>query len=515
MTAEYLSASTCAASFGQQVSHQPAPCGRVSLRRMLLRLGCAWLCGLTFCLVARAQTVDAQLRVVSLAPPRVSVEGRRDNAATAWSFRTTYAGLLGLGARVEQLALTDSDGMPVNVRQLAPGEYEATRPAVGFRYEVKLDPPATDADAAHVSWLTPERGVLMPGDLLPLPVKAAHIRLALPANWESVALERTDADGSYRLTQPEAGVILIGPGLRRQTGRAGPLAFMLATAGDWAFTDEEAARLVKEVLMEHERATESVPRAEALVVLSTFPRPVATHVWSAETRGGTVLMLLGRAPSKYAALAQLSLPLTHELFHLWVPNGLPLAGEYDWFYEGFTLYRSVCAGVRLGSLSFQSYLDNLALAYDRTRQAREAANVSLLEASRRRWSDPAAVIYHKGALAAYLYDLNVRRQTGGKRSLEDVYRALFKQRQANAERDGSVVLLELLNSTAGGPALAERYVKSADSFDLAAELAPFGLQVTPEGARTRITVASQLSRQQRDLLRQIGYNTTSRAGHKR
>ncbi|HEX8071731.1 MAG TPA: hypothetical protein VF546_17405 [Pyrinomonadaceae bacterium] len=477
-----------------------------------LLFACAWLC----CLGSvRAQTVDVQMRVVSLAPPRVSVEGRRDKATTAWSFRNAYAGLLGLGARVEQFALTDEQGASVAVRRLAPGEYEAARAAVGFRYEVKLDPPAPDADAAHVSWLTPERGILMPGDLLPLPVGGAKIKLALPDGWESLALEAKGADGVYQSAQAETSVLLIGPDWRRQTARAGALSFALVAAGDWAFTDEDAARLVRDVLTEHERATGAVPRADALVVLAPFPRPVPAHVWSAEARGGTVLMLTGRTPAKTAALAQLSLPLTHELFHLWVPNALALAGAYDWFFEGFTLQRSASAGVRTGSLTFQTYLDNLALAYDRTRQAREAAHVSLLDAARRRWSDPAAVVYHKGALAAYLYDLNVRYRTGGQRSLDDVYRALFKQRQANAGRDGSAVVLELLTSVAGDPTLAERYVKSADELDLAAELAPFGLQVATEGARTRVTVAAQLSRQQRDLLRQMGYNATGRAGHQR
>src|SRR5436305_194832 len=112
------------------------------------------ICLLAFVGAASAQTLEARLRVVSLAPPRMSVEGTSDKATTAWSFRTTYAGLLGLGARFEQLTLTDAQGASVPLRQLAPGEYEAVRPAQTFHYEVKLDPTASDEAAAHVSWLT-------------------------------------------------------------------------------------------------------------------------------------------------------------------------------------------------------------------------------------------------------------------------------------------------------------------------------------------------------------------------
>ncbi len=76
------------------------------------------------------------------------------------------------------------------------------------------------------------------------------------------------------------------------------------------------------------------------------------------------MLLSGQSPSKVAALAGLGVPLTHELFHLWVPNGLKLNGDYDWFYEGFTLYQSMRAGMRLQSLGFQDYLNALSRAFD-------------------------------------------------------------------------------------------------------------------------------------------------------
>lgn len=472
--------------------------------RVIIGLIMSCLCA---CVAAHAQDMTAHLRVISLAPPRISVEGKRDKPATVWSFRTTYAGQLGLGARFESLTLADAQGVPVTVRQLAPGEYEAARPASSFRYDVKLDPPTADADAAHVSWLTQERGILMPGDLLPLPAANVKLRLTLPADWASIALDEHGADGLYELAQAESCVFLVGPALRREQGRAGALAFTLASVGEWAFTEQDAAHLAQEILQEHERATASVPRRHALVIVAPFPRPVAAHVWSAETRGGTVLLLSGRAPAKTAALAQLSLPLVHELFHLWVPNGLALNGDYDWFFEGFTLYQATRAGVRLGYLSFQNYMDTLALAFDQTRNTRDAVSLSLLEAARRRWSDPTAAVYRRGMLAAYLYDLTVRRQTGGKRSLDDVYRMLFQpRRMSHTERDGNAVVLETLDAVAGGPELTERYIKHASPLDLAADIQAAGLQVVFEGTRTRISVAPQLSRAQRDLLKQIGYN---------
>jgi predicted metalloprotease with PDZ domain len=354
----------------------------------------------------------------------------------------------------------------------------------------------------------------MPGDLLPLPLAGAKLRLTLPPGWQSIASDEQGAEGSYELAQADASVILIAPALRARTARAGALSYKLATLGEWAFTDEDLARVVAQLLEEYAHVTGSVPRHSALVIVAPFAHAVAFNVWSAETRGSTVLLLTGRAPSKNAALAQLGAPLAHELFHLWVPNSLSLKGDYDWFFEGFTLYEAACMGVRLGQLNFQNYLDNLALAYDRTRNERATASLSLLDAAKRRWSDQSSAVYYRGMLAAYLYDLQVRLQTGGKRSLEDVYRALFQRANAVAAgRDANSVVLEIMNSVAGSQALTSSLIEQTGPIDLAAAVAPFGLQVTAEGARTRVSVAPQLSRGQRALLKQIGYNDS--AGHER
>ncbi|MFN2596610.1 MAG: hypothetical protein ABR563_05405, partial [Pyrinomonadaceae bacterium] len=144
---------------------------------------------------AGAQTTEARVTVVSLAPPRVRVEGVRGAATRAWSFRNAVGGMLGLAGRVEKLLLADAQGGAVASRQLAPGEYESEREAVKFSYEIRLDPPTAANDAAHVSWLADARGALMPGDLLPLPLARARLTFKLPEGWKIAAPEKGDAKG--------------------------------------------------------------------------------------------------------------------------------------------------------------------------------------------------------------------------------------------------------------------------------------------------------------------------------
>ena len=64
------------------------------------------------------------------------------------------------------------------------------------------------------------------------------------------------------------------------------------------------------------------------------------------------MLLMGTGGSRKQRLNRLGILLSHELFHLWVPNSLSLDGDYDWFFEGFTLYLALLTDVRLGLISF-------------------------------------------------------------------------------------------------------------------------------------------------------------------
>ncbi|HEV2799336.1 MAG TPA: hypothetical protein VGW12_02505 [Pyrinomonadaceae bacterium] len=455
----------------------------------------------------RTEFLSARISVVSVTPPRVRVEAERAQGSKSWSFRSAYAGLNNLGERIENLSLTDARGVEVVARKLAPGEYAAEREATKISYELKLDAPRNTNDAAHASWLTAVRGVLMPGDLLPLPATRAKLILTLPPDWKVATLETRNGEGQFEIEDAESSVFFVGSDLRLTQANAGGLKFTYATAGEWAFADQDVAAVVRDIVERHARTTGSIPRRSALVVLAPFPQTADASRWSAETRGGTVFFLSGRANSKAAGLARLSVPLAHEIFHLWIPNALNLSGDYAWFYEGFTVYQSTRVSVELGYLTFQDYLDSLARAYDNYLAQREQDRLSLVEASARRWSDGGSLVYHKGMLVAALYDLNVKWNSRGKHGLEDVYRTLFRQRRTGADRpDGNATVIAALNSVAGGSDLSKRYVESTGALDLTEALNTFGLKLERFGARTRIRVVDAPTRAQRDLLRGMGYN---------
>jgi hypothetical protein len=477
------------------------------------------------CAAQQDQSLKVSISVLSLSPARLKIEGTRPSPARNWSFLNAYAGVAGLGERIKNLRLADTSGANVSVRRLGPGEYESAGAATQFSYEVKLETPVNPGDAAHVSWLAKDYGFFALGDLLPRQEEAgaAHapgtmVRFSLPAGWSVAANETQNADGQFVLTETERAAFLAGPGLRERRERVGSMELTFVSTGEWAFADEEAASMAASVLKDYTERLGGVPRARGMLMLLPFPAQTGADRWSAETRGGTVTLLSGKSPSRNAALAQLSIPLTHELFHLWVPNGLALDGNYDWFYEGFTNYQAMRAGMRLNFLTFQDYLNALGRAFDAYLSEVDRDKYSLPDASQRRWTGATALVYHKGLLIAFLYDLQLRSQTGGKHSLDDVYKELFQRYRGTERRaDGNAAVINALSAQEKMRDFVHHHIETASAVDLAQALAPFGLRVERQaGFRTHVYVADSLSRSQRDLLRKFGYNDEQqRAGRHR
>jgi len=69
----------------------------------------------------------------------------------------------------------------------------------------------------------------------------------------------------------------------------------------------------------------------------------------------------------------------------------------------------------------------------------------------------------------------------------------------------------VLSEEIGSNEFVHSFVQNPVSLNLANELVPFGLIVDSRGVRTQISVAEKLSKAQRDLLRELGYNAATHA----
>lgn len=468
---------------------------------------------------ARQIRVKIQPPVDSPGTATIEVVGK---PVRSWSFRNDYAGVSELARRVTSLSAFDAAGAEVQIRKLAPGQFETSAPATRFIYYVNLSPPERASDAARASWLVSTRGILLMADLLPIEAAATGdkgqldekttVRFEMPPDWSVHSSEVQNRSGEFELADTDRAVFAIGRFLRTSEINAGGMKLDLLVDGKWAFADLDVAEMAGNILKAHREVFGAIPDGRASLVLLPFPKSVAPTQWSAETRGSTVTLLMGELPSKVGALAQLSAPLTHELFHLWIPNALALEGDYDWFYEGFTVYQASQTGVKLGLLTFAEFLNSIARAYD---SSKNQTDQSLVDASQRRFTGGLTSVYSKAQVIAFIYDLRLRNLSRNRRSLSDVYRKLMLAAKSDIARgkltDGNQVVTKALSEEIGSDDFERQFIRNPVSISFASELAPFGLKVDIVGLRTQISVSEKLSKQQRDLLRELGYNTATHA----
>lgn len=138
---------------------------------------------------------------------------------------------------------------------------------------------------------------------------------------------------------------------------------------------------------------------------------------------------------------------SHEYFHTWnvkrikpsvfIPYDLARENYTKdlWFFEGFTSYYDDLALVRCGLIDELSYLELLAETIGRVTAGSGRLKQSVAESSFDAWikyyrqdeNSPNAITsyYQKGALVGFALDANIRIQSGGLFSLDDVMRALW------------------------------------------------------------------------------------------
>ncbi|HKQ24557.1 MAG TPA: M61 family metallopeptidase [Burkholderiales bacterium] len=158
---------------------------------------------------------------------------------------------------------------------------------------------------------------------------------------------------------------------------------------------------------------------------------------------------------------------SHEYFHTWnVKRIKPAAfAPYDldienyttllWAFEGITSYYDDVFLVRSGLISRDAYLESVAKSITSVLRGSGRKKQTVAESSFDAWikyyrqdeNAPNAVVsyYVKGGLVALCLDLLVREQTGGRKSLDHVMRALWKRhglKGIGVEEDGIERLAE-------------------------------------------------------------------------
>lgn len=468
---------------------------------------------LLFAGLAAAQDFEATIKVSSSG---ASVTGKLlKQCGENWSFLKSVANAEKLGARVSDFELLDENNRAVSSKKLIEGEFLAEEKACGFQYQINLESLANVATTrAHVSWLEGEQGILMTGDLLPqFSIEnqpfAGQIEFELPPDWKIISSEKNIGKNVFDVRDVNAGVFAVGKDWR-ETSSAN---LNLAISGEWQFEDAEAAQMANDIYEEYKKLFGENPRKKTQIFLAPLPKDARFGRWEAETRGANLTILSAGKPFKSQSIQLLHEQLRHELFHLWIPNNLNLDGNYDWFYEGFTVYQALRTGVATNQIRFEDFLATLAEA--RHSDNFQTSRTSLIESSKNRWNGTHSQIYARGMLVAFLSDVAVLKDSGGKRSIENIFQEIYqKHRFPNTKANGNAAISDVLKNYAPLAAIVERYIEDAEKIAWETDLQTLGIETNSENSFPKLQVKANLSGKQKDLLNKLGYNNWRKISRK-
>ncbi len=215
---------------------------------------------------------------------------------------------------------------------------------------------------------------------------------------------------------------------------------------------------------------------------------------------------------------------SHEYFHAWWVKTIKPASFFEldlgrenyteqlWIFEGFTSYYDELSLLRTKLLTPEQYLDLFAQTITRVQKSTGRLIQSLAQSSYDAWTKfyqqdenaPNAIVsyYTKGALLAFVLDIQIRQQTDGAKSLDDVLRNAWENYQACGLENNTIQTIVAQITNADFSEFFEDYLYGVKelplqtSFDYVGiecqfvkyldDLSDFGLTIKTEGEFSQI-----------------------------
>ena len=218
---------------------------------------------------------------------------------------------------------------------------------------------------------------------------------------------------------------------------------------------------------------------------------------------------------------------SHEYFHTWNVKRIKPAvfAPYDlsqenytsllWLFEGFTSYYDDLFLCRTGLIDEPAYLKLVSKTINMVQRGSGRKKQSVAASSFDAWTkyyrqdenSPNAIVsyYTKGSLVALGLDLTIRQQTQGKKSLDDVMRALWKKfgrdfyspsakhaAQGLGEQEFASLVAEVTGVSV--QSFLQKYVEGVEDVPLAKLYADFGVELEVPSASKKPALSVRLSK---------------------
>ncbi|MEO6589339.1 MAG: M1 family aminopeptidase [Pyrinomonadaceae bacterium] len=405
------------------------------------------------------------------------------------------------------MELFSGNSEKVNYRKIADGSFIAEKPFDSFSYRLSASIPPNILTVAHISWIYGDNGILKLNDLLPVfeMNNKTTVSIELPEKWKISTVEQNTGQNEFAVRRNENAVFVIGRGWSEHKFSVSGANINLILDDKWTIEKNDIEKIIKEILLEYESYFGTIPQKNLEIINFKFPKDVGFERWRAETNGGNIIIMSAQTTFESQMKQRFREQLRHEIFHFWMPNNLNLSGNYSWFYEGFAQYTALRSGVALNQISFSDFLNTLEQANNLT--GRRSQPISLVEASKNRWINENSSVYAKGLAVAFLMDVALLKQSGGKQDLISVMRRIYDTHKfPNKKEDGNAAVMTILESYKELAPVINAHIKGSEKLNFEKDLEQTGLEISSNGSDIKLQVKETLSGREKDFLDKLGYN---------
>lgn len=434
-------------------------------------------------------------------------------------FLDRFAGIERMSDRIAGLQIKDATGQRLLPEILGNGGYRfapGNSAQITFEYEMRLarvmgaslDP----GRYALTSSLGPHAGFLLLSDVLPSicsvnePMcawQSVRLKLHLPDEWQ-VATTEPESSQIFEVAEINRAIFFVG-NLHTHTVQVEQMRIQVAVAEGTNLSTTQIIALAEAIARKQAAFIGSREQGNYLITLAPFPVPLTGLRSSALTRGRSVVMMLNPEPDAQRTWAVYQKHLAHEMFHLYLPEAFQARENFDWFWEGFTRYVALLTLNQLRLLSGREYLDEIGFEFEAYKTNPLRDRISLLAVSQGKFANAASyeLLYRKGTLVAALYDLELRVQSDGKKTVLDIMRELYATYR---QRDiGNQEVLAALKKGGKFESFLRDYIEGTREIDLEDRVKSFGLKVENAGGHPRLLAAKKLSGKQTAWLAALGH----------
>ncbi|MBI1211010.1 MAG: hypothetical protein GC190_06070 [Alphaproteobacteria bacterium] len=277
----------------------------------------------------------------------------------------------------------------------------------------------------------------------------------LPRGWHFASdLEHAAMSGRVLRLDDLVESILVGGDFRIVSPPNTGGLLRVALRGTWSFSDDQLADKIAAIIASHNKFWREPDEPFLVTLLPLKGAPGSQSLGG--TGRGDAFALFATDNNKDNVINRI---IAHEHIHTWIPGRLGRTHAHDeaqdyWLSEGFTDFYAFRLLVRDGIWSVEDFVDaaNETLAAYWSSPVRTAPNSRIVADF---WNDQyvGKLPYQRGFLLGFIFDRQLRRESGGKHDLDNVMLAMKKK-------------FSKLSGTADPPMLIDSFIETMRANDV-------------------------------------------------